>query len=169
MKKTDGKAAGSIAELREMLKEFDTALLVTTTEDGLLRARPMAMQDLDELPGCDLWFVTSDDTAKVSEISYEKNVCVACWRTRDKAYISISARAEMERNPDLVKRLWKPDWQAWFPDGPEDPNITIMKLTVQKAECWEAEGGRLRVLYSMLKATLKGESADAELNPPKEI
>jgi general stress protein 26 len=169
MKKTEEKAAGSLSELREMLKAFDTAMLVTTTEEGLLRARPMAVQDLDALPGVDLWFVTHDDTAKVAEISYEHNVCVACYRAKDRAYISISARAEMERNPELVKRLWKPDWKAWFPAGPEDPAITIVKLTVQKAEYWEAEGGRLRVLYSMLKATLHGKAADAELNPAKEI
>jgi general stress protein 26 len=32
-------------ELRELLEEFDTVMLITRTPEGLLRARPMAVQD----------------------------------------------------------------------------------------------------------------------------
>jgi general stress protein 26 len=162
------KERGSLDELRELLKEFDNAMLVTATPEGLLRARPMALHDPDEVPGCDLWLVTSDDSPKVAEITFEENVCVACLRPRDRAYVSISARARLEQDRGEIHRLWRPAWKAWW-DGPDDPSIALLKLDVRRAEYWEPEGGRLRVLYETVKGTVTGGKADEGLNPPKEI
>ena len=163
------KDRGSLRELHDFLKEFDTAMLVTVTPEGMLRGRPMALQDPDALDDCDLWFVTPEDSAKVHEITGDHRVCICCFRSRDKAYISISAMARMEKSTTEVRRLWKPDWKAWFPNGPEDPSITLLKLNVLHAEYWEPEGGRLRVLFDMLRSIASGEPAEQKINPPKHV
>jgi general stress protein 26 len=162
-------ARGSILELKQMLKEFDTALLTSITPEGLLHARPMAVQDPEEVPDCDLWFVTSTESAKAGEIAQERQVGVGAYRSRDRSWLSISAWAAFERDEALIRRLFKPSWKAWFVNGPDDPTIVILKLMVERAEYWEPEGGRARVLYEMLKARLRGEPADANLNPPKTV
>lgn len=162
------KDSGNLQELRDLLKDFDTVMLVTRTREGLMRARPMALQDMDDMPDCDLWLVTGEDTPKVAEISEEHSVCVAAFRSRDKAYVSISARADVQRNPAEIKRVWKPDWKIWF-NGADDPTIAIMKLEVLRAEYWEPEGGRLRVLYEMVKGAVSGKKPDDALNPPKTV
>jgi general stress protein 26 len=159
---------GSLAELRRLLTEFDTAMLVTVTPEKLLRARPMGIQDPEEMPGCDLWFVTGEDTAKVEEVHEERQVCVCAYRARDRSYVSISAVARTERDPAAVRRLWKPAWRAWF-SGPDDPTIVLLKLDVERAEYWEPEGGRARVLFEMIRGIVTGEPADAHLNPPKRV
>jgi general stress protein 26 len=162
------KDPGTLTELRELLAELDTIMLVTRTPEGLMRARPMALQDLDAVKDCDLWLVTGEETPKVAEISEEHSVCVAALRSRDRAYVSISARADVQRNPAEIRRLWQPSWKAWF-DGPDDPRIAIMKLEVLRAEYWEPEGGRLRVLYEVVKGALTDQKADEGLNPPKTV
>ncbi|HEX9100693.1 MAG TPA: pyridoxamine 5'-phosphate oxidase family protein, partial [Polyangia bacterium] len=116
--------------------------------DGSLRARPMDLMR-DALPDCDLWFVTADDTHKTDEIDRHHVVDVCCLRTRDRAYLSLSARARVERNPGEVRRLWQPTWKLWLGDErPEDGGIVLLKLDVERAEYWEPEGGRLRVIYA---------------------
>lgn len=160
---------GSIVELKQMLKEFDTALLTSITAEGLVRSRPMAVQDPEEVPDCDLWFVTSTESAKAVEIAQERQVGVGAYRSRDRGWLSISAWASFERDQALVRRLFKPAWKAWFVNGPDDPTIMLIKLMVERAEYWEPEGGRARVLYEMVKARLRGEPADANLNPPKTV
>lgn len=160
---------GSIVELKEMLRQFDTALLTSITEDGLVRARPMAVQDPDEIPDCDLWFVTSSDSGKAAEIARERQVGVCAYHPGNRGWLSISAWATFERDEALIRRLFKPSWKAWFVKGPDDPTIVFLKLMVERAEYWEPEGGRVRILYEMVKARLKGEPADANLNPTKTI
>jgi general stress protein 26 len=160
---------GSKDELLALLDEFDTAMLVGLEADGTLRARPMGLQH-ERIAGCDLWFVTADDTHKTEEIEHHRDVNVCCLRTRDRAYVSLSARARVERSPHEVRRLWQPSWKLWFGDEqPEDGGIALIKLDIERAEYWEPEGGRLRVLYAMAKSLVTDEAVEDELNPPKEI
>lgn len=160
---------GSLQELHDLLAEFDVAMLVTRTQDGFLRARPMAVQDPQEMPGSDLWFVTGDETPKVGEIQEEQQVAVTCYRPRDRAYLSISALARVEHDPEAVKRLWRPDWKAWVPGGPDDPHVALIKLTIEQAEYWEPAGGRLRILYQMVKDAMKRPPAAKKLDLVKRV
>jgi general stress protein 26 len=161
---------GSLDELRALLAELDTAMLVTAQPDGSLRARPMAIQDPAALPDCDLWFVTAEDAPKVDEIERDAHVNVCAYRPSDRASISISATARIVRDPQLVQRLWRPDWRLWFSSEERtDGRIVILKLRVDHAEYWRPEGGRLRTLYSLARGALSDETADETLPPPKRI
>ena len=163
------KAKGSKEELLALLAEFDTAMLVGVEPDGTLRARPMGLQK-QKLADCDLWFVTADDTHKTEEIDRHHQVNVCCLRTRDRAYLSISARARVDRNAGEVRRLWQPTWKLWFGDEkPEDGGIVLIKLDVERAEYWEPEGGRLRVLYAPAGGLAADESAEQALNRAKDV
>jgi general stress protein 26 len=166
---TPHKERGSKQELLAMLEEFDAAMLVTVDDDGALRARPMGLQSRI-LPDCDLWFVTADDTPKTDDIEHHREVDVCCLRTRDKAYLSISARARIDRNADELRRLWQPSWRLWLGDEkPEDGGIVLLKLDIERAEYWEPEGGRLRVLYAAVKSLAGDEGMADQLNRPKRI
>ena len=156
-------------ELKKLLQDFDTAMLVTRTDDGFLRARPMAIQEPAAEFTCDLWFASSIDSQKMEEIARNPHVCVTCLRGRGSAYISISAHATVRRDRALVHKLFKPDWKVWWPQGPDDPQIAFIELQVERAEYWEPTGGSMRVLYAMVKSLIKGEAADRNLPPPKRL
>ncbi|MCC6557454.1 MAG: pyridoxamine 5'-phosphate oxidase family protein [Polyangiaceae bacterium] len=138
---------GSLDDLRELIRGMGTVMLVTATPEGQLRGRPMAVQDPSEEPGSDLWFVTSEEAATVEEIAREQEVALCCLRG-DQVYLSISARAFIERDRSEIQRLWRPDWQAWIPGGPDDPHAALLKLTVEHAELWEPGSARPRAIYS---------------------
>jgi general stress protein 26 len=160
---------GSLDELRAHLAEVDAAMLVTAQPDGSLRARPMAIQDPAALPDCDLWFVTAEDAPKVDEIERDAHVNVCAYRPSDRAYLSISATARVVRDPQLVQRLWRPDWRLWFScEERTDGRIVILKLRVDHAESWRPEGGRPRTLYSRAR-DLSDETAQEAQPPPKRI
>lgn len=142
------KPIGSKEELQALLAEFDTAMLVGIEADGSLRARPMDLVH-EPLPDCDLWFVTADDTHKTDEIERHRHVNICCMRMRDRAYLSVSAQARVDRNPGEARRLWKPSWRLWLGDEqPEDGGIVLLKLDVERAEYWDPDGGRPRIVYA---------------------
>jgi len=175
MKTTNTTAAnkvsspGSIEELKDMLQSFDTAMFTTVTPMGLLRARPMAIQEPTPELSCDFWFVTSLDSPKTGEIAHEHQVGVTCFRSRDRAYLSISAIARVHRDPERIARLFKPDWRLWFPEGPHDPTIALIEMQVERGEYWSPDGGPVRILYDMVKSLVAGESATANITPPKKV
>lgn len=139
---------GSKPTLLAMLQEFDAAMLVTIDDEGALRARPMQLQR-ERLSDCDLWLATPDDSPKIDDIERHREVDLCCVRTRDHAFLSISARARIDRNVDEVTRLWHPSWRLWLGDEkPEDGGIVLLKLEIERAEYWEPAVGRLHVLYA---------------------
>ena len=58
--------------LYDLLKDFDTAMLVTRAADGHLHARPMAVAELRA--DADAYFVTNIDSPKVAEVYADADV-----------------------------------------------------------------------------------------------
>jgi general stress protein 26 len=156
---------GDLEKLYERLKEFDTAMFTTVGKDGKLHSRPMMTQEREK--DADLWFVTSMDTTKVLEMRANPQVGITYFRDRDQAYVSVSGKARIEIDRDLIKRKWKESWRAWFPDGPESPDICLMKVEVTEAEYWEPQGGTLYVIFEQVRGALTGDHP--EINPPERL
>jgi len=140
MAKPSNPVLTSLADLRELLRDFDALMLVTREADGGMHARPMAFQEPSEIPDCDLWLVSSARTPKVHEIELDEQVAICGFRDGDPAYIALTALARIEHDRDELRRVFKPDWSAWMPGGPDDPTSVIIKLTVLRAECWNRDG-----------------------------
>lgn len=163
MDEANQKAKGSKEELLALLAEFDAAMLVGIEPDGTLRARPMELQ-ADRLPDCDLWFVTADETQKTDEIDRNHRVNVCCLRLRDRAYVSLTAHARVDRNAAEVRRLWQPTWKLWLGDEkPEDGGIALIKIVIERAEYWDPDGGRPRVVYVAPDEAASGEAVEGEV------
>jgi general stress protein 26 len=127
-------APGTREELNKLLGDFRTAILVTRDEQGLPRARPLAIQKC-EADGT-VWFASSDHTPKIDELARDNNVAVICHRTRDEAWISLSGRAELVTDRAKIKDLWTPAMKAWF-EGPDDPAIVLIRVKPTHAEYYE--------------------------------
>jgi hypothetical protein len=40
--------------------------------------------------------------------------------------------------PAKAKELWDPNYQTWFPAGPTDPHLALIRVRVERAEYWDA-------------------------------
>ena len=140
-----------------MIKDIGVAMLTTVAPDGSLRSRPMAAQG--GIENGESWFFTSDDSGKVAEIEHEHEVNLAYAEPKDQRYVSISGRASLIRDPARARRMWNAEVMAWFPGGPEDPRLALLRVRVHAAEYWDAPGGRMASLYALAKSTLTGQPA----------
>jgi len=98
----------------------------------------MATLDSD---GEALWFFTRAAGGKVSEIEENEAVNLAYASPEKNSYASVSGHAQLVNNPAKVKELWRPEHRAWFPKGIEDPELGLLKVTVEKAEIWDGPHG----------------------------
>jgi general stress protein 26 len=146
----------TIKKLNELIKDIKIAML-TTNDANVLRSRPMATQDT-EFNG-ELWFFTSKQTHKAEEIAKDSRVNVSYSEPDDNRYISMSGMAELVDDRAEIEELWSPVYQAWFPKGLDDPNIILLKITVEQAEYWDATSSSLVEAFGLLKALVTGEQA----------
>lgn len=130
-------------------------MLTTAEEDGSLRSRPMVTQQF-EFDG-DLWFFTSANTPKVDEIKHDQHVNVSYAEPKDQKYVSVSGRAQLVRDHQKIEELWNPLYKAWFPNGLENPDLALLKVSVDKAEYWDSPSGQVVRLVGFVKSVITGE------------
>lgn len=145
----------AIARLAKMIKGIRIAMMTTTGRDGILHSRPMATQQAD-FDG-DLWFFTDSESGKVYEIDRENHVNINYADPGDNRYVSVSGRASVVRDREKVRELWSPIHKAWFPNGPDDPNLTLLKVGVDQAEYWDGPSSTMVQIIGFAKAALTGQ------------
>ena len=143
-----------------LIKDIRIALLVTGDRDGRLHGRPMAAMNKD-FDG-DLWFASRDNAPKLDEIADNTHVLLAYSEPKDQNYVSVSGTARIVRDPATVKSLWSEPMRVWFPKGPDDPEIALIRVTVDSAEYWDAPSSAFVYAFGYAKARLTGE-------PPKDV
>lgn len=148
--------AEGMAKIAELVKGVRICMLTTENADGKFHSRPMATQEAD-FDG-DVWFLTRDDSGKVSEIRHEAQVNLSYSDAKNGKFVSISGVAEVSKDRGKIKQLWNPMYKAWFPDGEDDPRITVLRVRGQEAEYWEASSSALvRGFKYVLAAVTRGE------------
>lgn len=144
-----------VEKLATLIKDLKYAMLTTVDDDGSLRSRPMATQN-DTFDG-NLWFFTRANSPKVHEIEHEQHVNVSYAHPDDQTYVSVSGKARLVRDDRKKEELWTPAMKAWFPKGPEDPEIALLNVTVEKAEYWETASSTVVHLIGFVKAVVTGK------------
>jgi general stress protein 26 len=153
-------------KLKEMIKDIDLCMLTTVDESGDLHSRPMSLNsDVDE--NGNLWFFTSSKSHKASEIERNPKVNVSFIDTKKQHYVSISGNARLVNDKQQIKELWKPILKAWFPDGPDQPDIALLKIGVEKAEYWDGPSSTIAQAISFVSAIVTGKQV--ELGENKKI
>jgi general stress protein 26 len=151
---------GEISKLAELAKDIRVAMLTTVDEEGHFVSRPMAQQEV-EFDG-DLWFFAERDSRVVRNIALDPHVGVTL--TGPSTWISIDGEAEIVQDPAKARDLWNSWVEAWMPQGPDDPNVVLLKVTGHGAEYWDTPGGRVASILSFAKSKITGNRYDAGEN-----
>ena len=148
--------------LRELLKDFDMAMLVTHSQNGQLRSRPMAIADVQ--PDGTLTFVTDRNSGKIHEISGDSHVNVT-MQSRTK-FVSLSGTAAPVDNRRMIADQWKEGWKVWFPGGKDDPSLILLEVHGETGEYWDNSGtSGIKYLIEAGRAYLTGTRPDVAGDP----
>jgi general stress protein 26 len=145
----------SIHKLAELIKDIDIAMLTTVEGDGSLRSRPMSTQKT-EFDGT-LWFFIEKGSAKVREIEHNSHVNLSYSDTKNQTYVSVSGRARTSDDRAKIDELWNPMHKIWFPEGKDDPTLTLLAVEVDHAEYWDAPSGVVVNVLGFAKAVATGQ------------
>ena len=147
-------------KVRDMVKDIQVAIMVTTDPEGHLRGRPMRAQKPDE-DGKTLWFFTRDDSPKVDEIEGNPSVLLGYADPDSQDFVSISGKARIVRDKAKNKALWTEDLRTWLPDGPEGDGYALIAVEIAGAEYWDAISSNVTFAFGYAKAlaTVKPASA----------
>lgn len=153
-------------KLYELIKDIKIAMMTSVEPDGSLHSRPMHNHKADEAG--DLWFFTRARTPKVEELKRDSEVNLAYSDPSSQSYVSVSGKAEIVTDKAQVKALWSEGLRTWFPAGPDDPNIALIRVHPSGGEYWDSPSQTVLQLYGYAKARLTGKSP-TELTEQKKV
>jgi general stress protein 26 len=143
----------------QMMSDLDFCMFVTHPGSEL-RGRPMSSivkQDEGRI-----YFLSDTRSATDEEISRNSQVLL-CYGGGQGPYISTSVSVTISSDRALIKRLWNPGAQAFWPDGSDDPNVIAIVATPTGAEYWDGSGGVINSVKFAF-ALLTGSTPDMGVN-----
>jgi PPOX class probable F420-dependent enzyme len=152
-------------KLYEHVEDIEIAMMTTRRADGHLQSRAMATQKRAD--GADLWFVTTDDTAKLRDLRADPHVNLSYYKDRTREWVSVSGTATITRDREKIHELYAPDWKLWFPNEgdprhgtKDDPRMVLIGVRVHAAVFLEVNKPQPVVLFEMVKGWLTGTDPD---------
>jgi general stress protein 26 len=134
----------SLSKLCKLIEPINTAMLTVSDAEGDLTSMPMAPLQMDE-DGA-IWFFTDLHSDKVRHL----NVVNLSFSDCDNStYVSISGKGEIHSDRALIQKLWSIAMKPWFPNGPESPNLTLLKIIPSTAEYWDAPDSKMVRMFAM--------------------
>jgi general stress protein 26 len=148
-----------LEKLRELVKDIDFCMLTTIDESGDLHSRPMSSNG-DIGANGDIWFFTNASSHKVSEIEKLPKVNVSFADPDNQRYISVSGTAQVVRDRAKIEELWRPQFKMWFPKGKDDPEIALLRVSLEKAEYWDSPSSTIGYALSFVSSLVTGKEPD---------
>lgn len=172
--------AGNTRTLAEIIRDIRVAMITTTVTPALApgigsavqaaptqagridlrqgtHTRPMYNQPIDpETFAGELFYMTSAASRLVHEIAGDARVLISYAAPDRNRYAVIHGIGECVRDPVKARELWNIHAKGWWPNGPDDPELMILRVSVESAEYWDGPSNT-SYLLSLLKAVVVGE------------
>jgi general stress protein 26 len=121
---------------RETVENVTYCFAITLAGNGEANARIIQPRRLQEDWTAD--FTTSRRCRKFREIEQTRKVTLAYQHDPEKAYVCLSGPVSIIDDVELKRSRWSAEADRWYPGGPDDPNVVIIRLTTSRIELWNA-------------------------------
>lgn len=149
--------------INDIIEDFSVAMLISIGIQNSLSACPMTVVCHEEDMGV-VYFATSALAGKINAI--ESNPHAGLTFQSNIRFVSLSGRASVLNDRALIRKLFKPAWEAWFPDGPEQEDIRLIKFDPDQGEYWDMSGLHgLKFIWNAGKAILHDEKIAVDDDP----
>ena len=107
-----------------------------------------------------IWFFTRRDTELVRKlVQGGKAMFNLVAKDRD-LWACIGGTITEQHDGERIEKYWNPIVAAWFPEGKDDPELTLLRLDADDAEVWISQKGPIRFAFEIAKANLTDSEPD---------
>jgi general stress protein 26 len=140
--------AETISKVIDIINDSRIGMFTTINEASALVSRPLAVQDVKD--DGDMWFFTSSNTSQVAHIRANPAVNVSFGKGTE--WVSVAGTAEVVTDRQLIRDMWNQMVEAWFPDGPDTPEVVLLHVGSDSAEYWTSPGGTAATVLQWVKS-----------------
>jgi general stress protein 26 len=107
-----------------------------------------------------IWFFTRTDT-DLARDAQKAGEAMFIVQAKDQAFQAcIRGRLAQQLDRDRIERYWGPVVAAWYPEGREDPRLTMLRFDVSDAHVWLSEANPVSFAVQIARAHMTGREPD---------
>jgi len=153
-------AAEAEKEFWDHLKKSNTGML--GLDQPGYHAQPMTAYREEETGT--IWFFTRDDTdlAKDAALGGGQSAMFHYGSKDQRVWACIHGALSVHgQERAIIDRHWNPVLAAWYPEGKDDPKLTILRFDADHGRVWVSDGGLLNFAFEIAKANITKTLPDA--------
>ena len=144
----------AIKKIKELVKDITSCMFCTDVFQLPFRTRPMATIDVDDQGN--VWFFSNAASDKNDEIKSNDIVQLIYAKNSNSHFLTITGKAEIIKDKNKIDELWNPMVKAWFPEGKDDPDLSLIKVIPQDAYYWDTPHGKMVTLLKIAASAVTG-------------
>jgi general stress protein 26 len=92
------------------------------------------MENLHPEEDLTIWLATSSTSRKLREIQQNNQVTLIFLDISENAYVTLLGLAHIETDTSWRQQLWREEWEAFFPAGPQSDEYVALRIEPQQIE-----------------------------------
>jgi len=109
-----------------------------------------------------IWFFTRDDVELARNAASGAAACFEYGSKDQKIWASLRGNLTVApRDQAIIDRHWNPVVAAWYPEGKEDPHLTLLRFDGADGRIWVSDGGLLKFAFEIAKANMSGTTPES--------
>ncbi|MFT3679024.1 MAG: pyridoxamine 5'-phosphate oxidase family protein [Ferruginibacter sp.] len=146
------------SKLKELAENIKTCMFCTNLSKEPASVRPMGISKVDELGN--LWFLSNAESHKNDEIKNNDTVQLIFADPSSSKFMTVYGEADILKDQVSVDEAWTPIAKAWFTEGKDDANLTVIKVHPSIAYYWDTQNGKMITLLKIAAAAISGKPMD---------
>lgn len=105
-----------------------------------------------------IWFFTRKDTDLAKEIGTASPAMFIFQD--DNLQACIGGKLSIDHDRTRIDKYWNPVVAAWYPEGKDDPFLTLLRMDLSDAEVWISDDGMIKFAWEVAQANLAHKTPD---------
>ncbi|MEO5599802.1 MAG: pyridoxamine 5'-phosphate oxidase family protein [Cyclobacteriaceae bacterium] len=148
----------AVAKIQELVKHNGICMFTSSIGEVPLQTRPMSTQEVDD--DGNFWFFSSKESHKNSELSDDPRVQLLFANTSQSEFLTVYGQAIILHDRKKIEEMWSPIVKAWFQEGKDDPDLTLIKVVPESAYYWDSKDNKMISLLKIAASAISGKTMD---------
>lgn len=157
----------AVEKMKSMAGDGHIVMFCCNLGEQPFDATPMSTQSVED--DGTIWFFSAKDSDRNTHLKQNNKTQLLYGNRNDADYLSVYGTSEVMYDKQKAEELWSPQVKVWFPEGPSDPNLSLIKFTPQEGYYWDTKHGKMVAFAKMLAGMVTGKTMDdsieGELHP----
>jgi general stress protein 26 len=106
-----------------------------------------------------IWFFTYKDTDLAEAVGGAGGHAMFVYQDKD-IQACIGGRLALRHDPERIDKYWGPMVAAWYPEGKDDPRLTLLCLDCDDAQVWVTDAGPVKFAWEIARANASKDRPD---------